>query len=115
MTQRQEVSGGAIAEEAGMATRDQSRNSGMAVVRRQPARMVHGRPEGGRTGLFEIICCVCGDYPDLDYSEISPELRRVRRPYPIADGLTAYAGRLGLHDQPAAASMGRGRMLADRR
>ena len=38
--------------------------------------------------------------PGLDYCEVSPELRRVRGPYPIADGIAAYEKHRGLH--PAA-------------
>lgn len=60
------------------------------VLRRQPARMVGGRSEGGYTDAYELVCCDCGDDPDLDYREVSPELRRVRGPYPIADGIAAY-------------------------
>jgi hypothetical protein len=85
------------------------------VLRRQSARMIEGQPEGGYTDAFEIICCDCGDHPDLD-SEVSPELRRVRGPYPIADVIAAYVKHAGLHHQPArAASMARWRMQADRR
>jgi hypothetical protein len=65
--------------------------------------MIEGRPEGGYTDLFEIICCDCGDHPDLDYREVSPVLRRVRGPYPIADGITAYVMHLRLYHQPARA------------
>jgi len=99
-----------------MATRDQPGDGWTVVLRRQQARMAEGRPESGYTDLFEIICRDCGDHPYLDYSEVSPELRRIRGPYPIADGIAAYVKHLGLHDQPAGVtSMGRGRMPADRR
>lgn len=67
------------------------------VLRRQAARMVAGRAEGGYTDAFEIVCCYCGDDPDLDYDEVSPELRRIRGPYPIALGVTAYERHLGQH------------------
>jgi hypothetical protein len=78
--------------------------------------MVKGRPEGGYTDLFEIVCCDCGDHPDLDYSEVSPELQRVRGPYPIAAGITAYVMHPRLYHQPArATSMARRPMLADQR
>lgn len=60
------------------------------VLRRQPARIVEGRPEGGYTDEYEIICCDCGDDPDRDYREVSAELQRIRGPYPIAAGITAY-------------------------
>jgi hypothetical protein len=46
--------------------------------------------QAGYTDLFEIICCDCGDHPDLDYSEVSPVLQQVRGPCSIADGVTAY-------------------------
>ena len=91
-----------------MTTGDQSRDGGWTVVlRRQPARIVEGRPEGGYTDVFEIICCDCGDDPDLDYREVSPRLQLVRGPYPIADGVTAYDQHLRLHQHPAQATRGR--------
>lgn len=67
------------------------------VLRRQPARIVEGRPEGGYTDAFEIICCDCGDNPDVDYSEVSPELQRIRGPYPFAAGVAAYQRHVKLH------------------
>jgi hypothetical protein len=62
--------------------------------------MVEGRPEGGYTDKYEIVCCDCGDHPYLDYREVSPELQRVRGPYPIADGITGYLKHVGQHEQP---------------
>jgi len=67
-----------------------------ASLRRQPARIVKGRLEGGYTGAFELICCECGDHPYLDYSEISPRLQRIRGPYTMRVGLAAYENHLGL-------------------
>ena len=87
-----------------MATHDPPGHGWTVVLRRQPARIVKGRPEGGYTDLFELVCCDCGDDPDLDYSEVSSELRRVRGPYPIADGVTAYVLHLRLYHQPARAT-----------
>ncbi|HXZ69413.1 MAG TPA: hypothetical protein VEH31_00910 [Streptosporangiaceae bacterium] len=52
--------------------------------------MVDGQPQGGYTDAFELICCDCGDNPDLDYRDISPELQQIRGPYPIAAGIRAY-------------------------
>ena len=99
-----------------MATGDQPGDGWTVVLRRQPARIVQGRPEGGYTDLFEIICCDCGDQPDLDYSAVSPVLQQVRGPYPIADGITAYVLHARLHHQPAPATrMARRPMRADRR
>jgi hypothetical protein len=42
------------------------------VLRRQPAQIVDGQPEGGYTDDLELICCHCGDDPELDYREVSP-------------------------------------------
>jgi hypothetical protein len=79
------------------------------VLRRQPARIVAGRPEGGYTNVFEIVCCDCGDQPDLDYREVSPELQRIRGPYPIAAGVAAYGNTSGCTHQrpPVRESVGR--------
>jgi hypothetical protein len=54
---------------------------------------VDGRVEGG---VFELICCECGDNPYLDYSQVSPRLQQIRGPYTIAEGLAAYEQHLGL-------------------
>jgi hypothetical protein len=59
------------------------------VLRRQPVRRVEGRAEGGYTDVFELICCYCGDDPDLDYREVAPRLQLVRGRYPIADRIAA--------------------------
>ena len=89
----------AAAKEADMATSDPPESSWTVVLRRQPARLVEGQPEGGYTDVYEIICCDCGDDPDLDYREVSPRLQLVRGPYPIAAGVAAYEQHLKLHEQ----------------
>jgi hypothetical protein len=71
------------------------------VLRRQPVRMIEGEPEGGYTGAFEIICCNCGDDPDLDYRDVPAELQRIQGPYPIAAGVAAYQEHVGRYHQPA--------------
>jgi len=48
---------------------------------------------------FEIICCDCGDDPGLDYRDVSPGLRRLRGPYPIAAGVAAYEKHVTHHHQ----------------
>jgi len=60
------------------------------VLRRQPVRIIDGQPHDGYTDWYELICCYCGDDPDLDYRHVSPDLQRIRGPYPIAAGITAY-------------------------
>jgi hypothetical protein len=60
------------------------------VLRRQPVRLVAGRPEGGYTDAYELICCACGDDPELDYRDTTAELQRIRGPYLLADGIGAY-------------------------
>src|SRR5947207_15793373 len=66
-----------------------------ASLRRQ--RVLPGRLEDGYTGAFEVICGDCGDYPDLDYSQVPGRLQPLRGPYnPIEAGLAAYQEHLGL-------------------
>ena len=65
------------------------------VLRRQPVQLVEGRPEGGYTDAYELVCCGCGDDPDLDYREVSPDLQRIRGPYGFSAGIEAY----GQHDR----------------
>ena len=86
-----------------MAIRDQPGDGWTVVLRRRPARIVDGRAGGPYTDTFEIICCRCGDDPDLDYSAVSPKLQLVRGPYPIAEGVRAYQAHLRLHTQIEAA------------
>ena len=83
-----------------MQTREMPRQDWTAVLRRRPARMVGGQPVGGYTHIFEIICCDCGDDPDLDYREVSPELQRIRGTYTIAAGVTAYVKHVDVHPRP---------------
>ena len=82
-----------------MKTLDQPRHGWTTVLRRQPARIVEGQPQGGYTNAFENICCDCGDDPGLDYREVSPRLQLVRGPYPIGAGVAAYEQHLKLHEQ----------------
>ena len=67
-----------------------------ASLRRQPARIVNGRFEGGYADVFEIICPDCGDRPYLDYSEVIPRLQSLRGPYTLEAGLAEYERHLGL-------------------
>ena len=65
------------------------------VLRRQPVHLVEGRPEGGYTDAYELVCCDCGDNPDLDYRDVSPDLQQIRGPYRFSAGIEAY----GQHDR----------------
>jgi len=60
------------------------------VLRRQPVRLIEGRPEGGYTDSYELICCDCGDNPELDYRDVSADFQRIRGPYTVAAGISAY-------------------------
>ena len=71
------------------------------VLRRQPVRVVEGQAEGGYTEVFELICCDCGDHPDLDYRDVSPGLQRIRGPYQLAAGVAAYDKHLKLNHEQA--------------
>jgi len=85
-----------IATDAGVAAGDQVGLGWTVVLRRQPARITAGVPDG-YTDAFEIVCCYCGDSPDLDYRHVSAEFQRIRGPYPVAVGVTAYVRHLALH------------------
>jgi len=67
------------------------------VLRLRAAQLVQGRPEGGYTDAYELVCSDCGDDPDLDYRQVSPELRRIRGPYLIEAGVAAYNRHARLH------------------
>ena len=96
----------AIAKEAGVQAGSQPGLGWTVVLRRQPARIVDGQPEGGYTDVYELICCECGDNPDLDYRDVSPELQRVRGPYPFAAGIAAYEKHVVRHQGQHAAHPG---------
>ena len=76
------------------------------VLRRRPVRIVEGRAQGSYTNAFEIICCDCGDHPDRDCRHVSAELQRIRGPYPMAAGVTAYEEHLKLHHRPVQTTRG---------
>jgi hypothetical protein len=73
---------------------DHNGQTARSFLRRQPVRIVEGRSEDGYTSVFEVICRDCGDYPDLDYSEVSARLQRLRGPYTLREGLAAYQAHL---------------------
>jgi hypothetical protein len=98
----------AVAELTGMPNglADHNGQTARAVLRRQPVRIVEDRIKGGHTSVFEVVCSDCGDNLNLDYSEISPRLQRLRGPYPLLEGFTAYQAHLamashGVGDEPA--------------
>ena len=72
------------------------------VLRRQPPCIIDGRPGGGYGDASEIICRDCGDDPGLDYRAVSPRLRLVAGPYPLAVGVAAYEQHIEGHQQAAA-------------
>ena len=78
-----------------MQTHDEPAPGWTLVLRRQPVHLVEGRPKGGYTDAYELICCDCGDDPDLDYRDIAPDFQRIRGPYRFSAGIKAY----GQHDR----------------
>ncbi|TVZ02234.1 hypothetical protein EAS64_25760 [Trebonia kvetii] len=60
------------------------------VLRGRPTRIPGGQPQGGSIHVYELICCDCGDDPDLDYRDVSLELQQIRGPYPFREGVAAY-------------------------
>lgn len=72
-------------------------------LRRQPAGPEAGHPEG--TVAYEVICRYCGDDLALDHQEVPAELRRIRGPYPVKDGIAAFLE----HDESSTAEPARKR------
>jgi hypothetical protein len=87
----------AAAKETGLVAHGRPGHGWTVVLRRQPARIVDGRPEGGYTEAFELICCDCGDDPDLDYREVAPQFQRIRGSYPLPAGITACEKHVARH------------------
>ncbi len=82
-------------EETAVRTHDELTLGWTLVLRRQPVRIAGGHPEGGYPDAYELVCCECGDDPDLDYRDIPPDLQRIRGPYRLSAGIEAY----GQHDK----------------
>jgi hypothetical protein len=80
-----------------MQANEKPRHDWTVVLRRRPVRIVDGQPADGYTDVFEIICCDCGDDPSLDYRAASPALQRIRGPYTMAAGVTAYVKHVEQH------------------
>ena len=80
-----------------MAAGDQPGPDWTTALRLQPTRPAAGRAADGRGRKYEIVCCDCGDDPALAYREVSPELQRIRGPYPIDAGITAYLRHMRRH------------------
>ena len=78
------------------------------VLRRKPVRLVDSRAEGGYTDADELICCECGDDPDLDHHDVAPRLRRIRGPYAFSADVAACGQHVTLQhgEQPIAAATG---------
>ena len=56
--------------------------------------------DGGYTGVFELICPGCGDYPYLDYTAVAPRLQWLRGPRALEAALAAYHEHIGASPRP---------------
>ena len=83
-----------------MPTYDQPTLGWTVVLRRQPVRIVKVSLKAATPMHMSFVCCECGDHPDLDYREISAELRRIRGPYMFAVGIAAYGEHVRLRHRP---------------
>lgn len=59
------------------------------ALRRGPARPGSIQPDNG-TIMFEIICRMCGDDPDVDYRKAAADLRQIRGPHSLPAGFEAF-------------------------
>jgi hypothetical protein len=86
-----------------MQTHDEPPLGWTLVLRRQPVHPAEGHPQGSYTDSYELICGDCGDDPDLDYRDVSPDFQRIRGPYRLSAGIAAYQqhDRLRHRQQPA--------------
>ena len=64
-------------------------------MQRRPVRIVDGRPEGGYTSRYELICPSCGDNPYLDFLDVPAQLQWLRGPWTLGAGLAAYDEHIG--------------------
>ena len=93
-----------------MHTYDEPALGWTVVLRRQPARIVAGQPEGGYAEAYELICCDCGDDPGLDYRDVSPDFQQIRGPYVFSAGIAAYGQHIRLqHGQQPVSMVGEAR------
>ena len=61
--------------------------------------MIDGQVDGRYTGLYEVICPVCGDDPNLGNDQVPPDLQRLGGPSEsLAGGLAAFDGHVRLAD-----------------
>jgi len=86
-----------LGAEAAMQACDEPGPGWTVILRRRPARVVASRPDGGHAGAYELVCCTCGDHPDLDYRDVSPELQQIRGPYPVEAGIAAFVKHVEPH------------------
>jgi len=76
------------------------------TLRRQPASLSTDHAEGG-VSTYEIICRECGDDPALEHREVSSELRQIRGPYTLSDGIAAFTRHNEFHDGTGEVQPGR--------
>lgn len=85
-----------------MNDQDQAGLGWTVVPRRQPARIVACRAEGGYTDAHELVCCECGDHiPTWTTARSQPSLGRSAGPYPIAAGIAAHDRHVSRHHRAA--------------
>jgi hypothetical protein len=68
-------------------------------LRRQPNDIVDGRMRGGYTNAFEVICPACGDLAEVEYRETPLRIQRLRGPYRLTQGVTAFVAHLEWHER----------------
>jgi hypothetical protein len=59
-------------------------------LRQQPVSDADGDWEANGAVEYELICCYCGDDPQLRYGEVPAGLQQVRGPYRVKAGIEAF-------------------------
>ena len=67
-------------------------------LRRKPASPGNSNHGDPGSDTYEIICRICGDDPALDHQQIPAELQKIRGPYTLSDGITAFTRHNEFHN-----------------
>ena len=79
-------------------TRDQDEVGWSLMLRRYGDASMQGQWQGAAE-RYELICRVCGDDSSLTYLIVSPDLQRLRGPYPLAEAVAKYEQHVRLHER----------------
>ena len=80
-------------------SRDQDEVGWSVMLRRHGPASVQAQPKADDAERYELICRLCGDDSRLAYLDVSPDLQRLRGPYPIAAAVAKYEQHVQFHER----------------